>query len=388
MQRKLTFMPGLLSLLALLALAALAAPPGAHAAEKKICAFDRAFMPFSFVRNQQPTGFEIEILQAALEGSGLGIEFKPMRSWDQGQAELSSGVVHIAPGITRSDLRDKLFIYPDTPTVELGIKFFVNRASLIRNVEQLRGQTVATRRGSVTQGLLQVFGGVIVRLYDDEEKALEAVQAGDAQAYLGPDKIAWDIIARRDMKNLVVVGAALHRESLYFALYKEETGLRDLVDRGLKRLMADGGYDRIYRKWFVPEPGSQDMSDLAAKAAAELPMAYAPRTGTPRAAAVLARSGAVYAAASVEGPREGIGVTALESAVAKAVGAGDLELRLAVVVDAKGRAVPPSGPERDLLAGFGRGVLVVLEPNPGEREAWMVPTLLPFAPGVPARPED
>jgi hypothetical protein len=25
---------------------------------------------------------------------------------------------------------------------------------------------------------------VIVRLYDDEEKALEAVQAGDAQAYL------------------------------------------------------------------------------------------------------------------------------------------------------------------------------------------------------------
>jgi cytidine deaminase len=374
-------------LLALAALA-LAVPCGVRAAEKKICAFDRAFIPFSFVRNQQPTGFEVEILEAALKGSGLGLEFKPMRSWEQGQAELASGVVHIAPGITRTDLRDKLFIYPSTPTVELGLKFFVNRASLVRSVDQLRGQTVATRRDSVTQGLLQAFGGVKVRLYDDDEKAILAVQAGDAQAYLGADKLAWDIIARRDLRNLVVVGPAMHREQLYFALYKGETGLRDLVDRGLKRIMADGEYDRIYRKWFVPEPSTQDMADLAAKAAAELPTAYAPRTGTPRAAAVLTRSGEVYAAASVEGPREGIGVTALEGAVARAVGAGDLELRMAVVVDAQGRALPPSGPERDLLAGFGRGVLVVLEPNPGEREAWMVQALLPFAQSAPVRPED
>lgn len=373
------------ALVALALVAALLPLPGARGAEKKICAFDRAFIPFSFVRNQQPTGFEVEVLEAALAGTGLGIEFKPMRSWEQGQAELASGVVHIAPGVTRTELRDKLFIYPSVPTVELGLKFFVNRASLIRSVDQLRGQTIATRRDSVTQLLLQEFGGVKVRLYEDDEKALAAVQTGEAQAYLGADKLAWDIIARRDMKNIVVVGRALHKEPLYFALYKGETALRDMVDRGLKQIMASGEYDRIYRKWFVPELATQDMQALVAKAVAELPVAHAPRTGAPRAAAVSTRSGAVYAGASVEGQREGIGISALEAAVAKAVGAGDLELRAAVVVDAKGRAVPPTAPERDLLTGFDRGVLVVLEPNPGEHEAWMAPALLPFAPGMPGR---
>jgi cytidine deaminase len=116
-------------------------------------------MPFSFVRNQQPTGFEIEILQAALEGSGLGIEFKPMRSLGPGAGRAVQRGGAYRPGHHAFGPARQALIYPDTPTVELGIKFFVNRASLIRNVEQLRGQTVATRRGSVTQACSRSSAG-------------------------------------------------------------------------------------------------------------------------------------------------------------------------------------------------------------------------------------
>jgi len=373
-----------LSALLVLAVLAVVIPAGAaHSADKKVYAFDRKFIPFSYVRNTLPTGFEVEILEAVLQRTGIGIEHKPMRSWEQGQAELSSGVVQIASGMTRTDLRNKLFIYPDTPTVSLDLKFFVNRSSMIGTIKALRGMTVATRRDSVTQLLLQEFGGVKVRLYEDDEQALEAVQIGDAQAYLGADKIAWEIIDRKNMKNLVVVGSMLHSVPLYFALYKGEEGLRDTVDRGLKRIMGNGEYDRIYRKWFVPELTTPAMRDLVAKARAVVDTAYAPRTGKPLTAAVSTRSGTVYTGASVEGVREGAGLTALEVAVAGAVGAGDMEISAAVVVDQQGRVQPPSASERDLLSGFGRGVLVVLEPYPGEYEAFMIPALLPYANGMP-----
>ncbi len=374
------------SIIALAVLAALLAlPPGAAAqgVKKKVYAFDRKFMPFSFVRNQKAVGFEVEVLEAALQGTGTGLEQKPMRSWEQGQAELSSGVVHIASGMTRTDLRDKLFIYPDTPTVVLRMKFFVNRASRLRTVEDLRGQTVAARRDSTTQLLLQRFGGIKVRLYDDDEQALQAVQAGDAVAYLGADKIAWDIIARDDLKNLVVLGAPLAEVPLYYALYKGEPGLRELVDRGLRRIMAEGEYDRIYRKWFVPELPAQGMKDLVSRARAVLHTAQAPRTGDPLTAAVLTRSGNVYTGATVEGPQGGERLSALELAVASAVSAGDMELTAAVVVAPDGTVRVPSARERELLAGYGRGVLVVLEPNSGEYDAWMVSRLLPFAGGMP-----
>lgn len=371
--------------LALAMLAALMAPGAAYGAEKKVYAFDRKFFPFSFVRNQTPTGFEVEILEAALEGLGLGIEYKPMRSWERGQAELSSGVVHIASGMTRTELKDKLFIFPTTPTVDLNLKFFVNKSSLFKSVEELRGLTIAAKRDSVNQLLLQEFGGIKVRLYENDEQALEATRLGDAAAYFGADKIAWDIIDRKDMRNIVVLGPTFRTVPLYYALYKGEGDLREIVDRGLRRIMANGEYDRIYRKWFVPELTRDAMTAMVKHAQSALPTAHVPRTGKAYAAVVTTRSGNMYTGSTVEGLRGGVGMSAMEIAVAKAVGVGDLEIHAAAVVAANGRVMPPTAPDRELLAGFGRGVLVVLEPNRSEYEAWMITRLLPFAMGMPGQ---
>lgn len=375
-----------LALVAAFFAAALAVAGTAHAAEKKVFAFDRKYIPYSFVRNQQPTGFEVEVMEAVLNGSGLGIEYKPLRDWDRGQAELASGVVHVAAGVVRTDLKEKLFIFPDTPTLTLDLKFFVNRASQYANVGQLRGQLIAARRDSVTQLLLQEFGGVKVQLFDTDEAALEAVQRGEAAAYFGADKTAWDIIDRKSMKNLVVLGASMKEISMYYAFYKGEKGFRDLVNRGLRRIMANGEYDRIYRKWFVPEMTAPRMQALVDAAKKALPQAHTPRSGRQFAAAVLTRSGNVYQGAAVEGARAGVDVSAMELAVSKAVTAGDMEITSAVVVNAEGLALPPSARERELLRSFGRGLLVVLERNKGEYEAWSITRLLPFAEGAPGMP--
>lgn len=371
---------------ALLVALAAALPGAARAAEKKVFAFDRKYIPYSFVRNQQPTGFEVEVLEAVLEGSGLGIEYKPMRDWDRGQAELASGVVQVASGVVRSELREKLFIFPDTPTLVLQLKFFVNRQSRFTNVGQLRGKLVAARRDSVTQLLLQEFGGVRVQLFEDDEQALDAVQRGEAAAYLGADKTAWDIIDRKDMKNLVVLGAPLRDVPLYYAFYKGEQGFKELVDRGLKRIKASGEYDRLYRKWFVQELTGTQMQALVDQAKKALAQAHVQRTGRQTAAAVTTRSGNVYTGAAVEADGPGADVSALELAVARASTSGDMEITGAVVVSGDGVVLPPTAVERELLRSYGRGVLVVLERNAGEYEAWSINRLLPFAQGLPGMP--
>ncbi|WP_461210249.1 transporter substrate-binding domain-containing protein [Desulfocurvus sp. DL9XJH121] len=372
-------------LAAVLLAAAVLAPACASAASadrKVIFAFDRKFIPLSYVRNAVPTGFEVEILEALLKGTGLGIDYKPSRDWSRAQAELSGGIVQVASGMTRTDLREQLFLFPDTPTLTLDLRFFVNRISKFRSVGEIRGQTVAAIRDSLYQRLLQDFGGIKIKLYETGEEALDAVVAGDAQAYFGAEKIARDIIARKNLQNLQILGPVVRSVPVYFALYKGEKQLRDLLGRRLRELMATGEYDRIYRKWFVPELSSAEMKDFVGKAMKNLPMAYAPHSQKPEAAAVLTRGGLVYLGASVDSAL-GQGVPALEMALSKAVDAGDLAVRAVVRVNAAGRVLPPSARERELLWEFGRGVLALMELNKGEYEAWSLSRLLPLPAGVP-----
>ncbi|MBU1001663.1 MAG: transporter substrate-binding domain-containing protein [Proteobacteria bacterium] len=367
---------------------AVLAPAAARAADRKVAfAFDRKFIPFSYVRNQEPTGFEVELFTAVLEGSGLGIDYMPMNDWERAQAELSGGVIQVAAGMTKTPLREKVFIFPETPTMTLDLKFFANRISNLTHIGEIRGQTVATIRDSLYQRLLQEFGGVKILLFDSGEAALGAVQAGDAVAYFGADKIARDIMARKNMKNLEVIGSTVRSVPVYYALYKGETGLRDLVDRGLKRLMANGEYDRIYRKWFVPEMSTADMARLVAEAKKVLPLAYAPHSGISEAAAVITRSGTIFTGANIENAAAGMGTGALQVALAKAVSAGQLQIYAAVKVSSTGLVLPPTAVERQLLWEYGRGVLVLLEPNRGEYEAWSLPSLLPFPDGMPGMPK-
>lgn len=372
---------------ALVLAVAVLAPQGVRAADRKVVfAFDRKFVPFSFVTNQQPDGFEVDLFTAALEGSGLGIDYKPMRDWERAQAELSSGVIDVAAGMTKTPLREKVFIFPKTPSFNLELKFFVNRTSGFTHVGEIRGLTVAAIRDSLYQRLLQEFGGVRIKLYDSGEDALKAVLSGDAAAYFGAEKIARDIIYRRNMKNLAVLGGTVREVPVYFSFYKGREDLRDLVDRGIRRLMASGEYDRIYRKWFVPEMSTAQMKDLVAEAAKVLPMAYAPHTQRTETAAVLTRSGTMYTGANIENSDPARSLSALEVALAKAVSAGELQIYAVVRVSAEGMVLPPSAAERQLLWEYGRGVLVLLEPNRGEYEAWSLPALLPFPEAMPGMP--
>lgn len=354
--------------------------------KKPVFAFDRKFMPFTFVRNKKPIGFEIDIINAALEGTGLAVEFKPMRNWNRAQAELSNGKVNIAAGMTQTTLRAKLFSFTRTPTVNLELRFFANRVSGFKHLGQIRGRTVATIRDSLYQRLLQEFGGIKIKLYETGEEALNAVQIGDAQAFFGADKIAMNIIERENMQNLVFVGAPLKRVPMYFAFYKGDDELRDIVEQGIKRIKSNGEYDRIYRKWFIKEISSAKARELTKLAQKELPMAYAPYSLKPESAVVMTATGNTYTGTTVETKAPGNEITAFEAAISKAMAAGDVNITVALKVSHKGRVLPPSARDRRLLKEFGRGVLVVLEPEPNNFTTWTITSLLPFADGMPGYP--
>ncbi len=361
-----------------LLLVVMAAGQARGADMKTVFAFDREFPPYSFIHKQEPVGFEIDVLKAALEHRGFDFKLLPMGDWDRVQAELASGVVHIVSGMTRNELREKLFIFPEVATFTLDARFFVTSDSVWTNRFQLRTKQVTVKKGSLYQRLLEDLGGYVVSARETDKEALEALWLGQADAYFGPDKTAYYLIGKNEYENVSALGQAVEHTPVYFALYKGQAELRDAVDKGLREMMADGRYDAIYRKWFVRELGLEGMLALIDTAKAEMPNAYAPYGGFPEGAALLTQAGRTHAGATVETGPQGQGLTALESALAKAAARGDTALRAAVVLDSRGRPRVPTAAERSELMEFGRGVLVVLEPEPGRLDTWMIPRLLPY----------
>lgn len=351
----------------------------AHSLPKKVVyGFDKKFKPFTYIRNQKPTGFEYDILAEILKRENIAFTAKGMKQWERVQAELSSNVIHVSSGMIKTPLRQKLFLFAAEPTLRQQAKFFIGKKSTVTTWQQLRGKSVAVHQGSMAHRVLQDLGGFKIAPYESVGEAIKGLWLDDVDAYFGFDMQAYDAIKAGNYKNIGAVGGSVQKLSLYFAFYRNQNDLKNVVDRGLRRMKADGTYDRIYRKWFVNELSKDERSILVKEAAKAAVNTYAPGAKVKHGAAVMTRSGRIYVGCGVMSKDPDTGVGALESAVSKAVAMGDIDFRAVAVADEKGRVTLPSAQERRLLCEFGRGVLVVVKPYQGKNRTSTAAQLLPY----------
>lgn len=121
---------------------------------------------------------------------------------------------------------------------------------------------------------------------------------------------------------------------------------------------------------------------LVARARAVRAHAFVPASGFRVGAAVLAKSGRVYAGCNVENASYGLTICAERAAVVAAVAAGERELVAVAVATDLAEPARPCGACRQVLAEFAPrrgGMLVVLAGRGGARRQTALSTLLPDA---------
>jgi len=105
--------------------------------------------------------------------------------------------------------------------------------------------------------------------------------------------------------------------------------------------------------------------------------AYAPYSRFAVGAALLGRSGRVYAACNVENVSYGLSICAERAAVFKAVSEGEQEFEALAVVTSAGGS--PCGACRQVLAEFNYNMTVYVADTEGQYRAFTVEELLPEA---------
>ncbi|HWQ10429.1 MAG TPA: transporter substrate-binding domain-containing protein, partial [Holophaga sp.] len=145
------------------------------------------FPPYEFVDAKgNPDGFDVELLSAAAQASGLKIRFVP-GPWEQVRRDFEAGRLDLLAGMLRSKDRDRYADFSSPCLVVLYGIFIRKGTDGIRVLDDLRGRRILVEEGSQMHEHLASLGFAkeIVPV-SSEPSALKLLAQGSGDAALVP----------------------------------------------------------------------------------------------------------------------------------------------------------------------------------------------------------
>ena len=237
----------------------LAQPPASEAAGVReiIYGVDPHFPPYTFSRNGVPTGFEVELLQAMLQGVGVKLTVRFMQ-WEAMLQALARGDIHVVSGVAKTPERAGRYAFSERPSSSDAIRIFIMDARDIRTLNGLNGKRVSVQRGVFFADQLAQLAEIDLQVFDTDVDALKALAYRKVDAYVGNAKPAHYNMKMLGLKkyrgyDIRGIDPPLFTTDSYFALPKDDRALLDAIDQGYQRVLQDGTYGKLFQKWFVLE---------------------------------------------------------------------------------------------------------------------------------------
>lgn len=210
------------------------------------------YFPFTFVRQDELQGFEVDFINAVAEETGLDVEFETM-SFSGLVGALEAGRIDtIANQITITPEREERFLFTQPYVVDGAQVVTAEGNEEVEGVEDLRGRTVAVDLGSNFEQLLRDLpyaDEIEIRTY--EGNVAQDTALGRVDAYV-MDRVSAAQLIQESPLPLELAGQPFSeiRNALPFRDDEEGRALRDRVDQAISTLKENGTLAEISQKWF------------------------------------------------------------------------------------------------------------------------------------------
>lgn len=229
---------------------------GAVAAEKVyVNGIDFGFPPFGFVdKHGDPAGFDIEAVNWIADKMGFEVRHQPM-DWDGIIPALNAGKIDfIACGMSATKERAKV--------VDFTIPYFkVTQVLVVPGSEDMSfedflksGKTIGVQRGTNTAIYLAELvkrpdTNFKIKKYDSTDLSMQDLPIGRVDASAMDSTIAFEMMKGQDLK----IGGTFDAETedYSYAVRKSDPELRELLNKGIKLLMADPYWEELKAKWNI-----------------------------------------------------------------------------------------------------------------------------------------
>lgn len=211
------------------------------------------YFPFTFVRQGELQGFEVDLMNAIGEELGREIEFETM-SFSGLIGALEAGRIDtVANQITITPEREEAFVFSD-PYVIDGAQIVTREGNeaTISGPGDLSGKSVAVNLGSNFEDLLRELPNadeIDIRTYESNIEQDTALGRVDAFVL---DRVSSAQVIKESQLPLALAGRPFSeiRNAYPFRDDEEGRALRDEVNAALQTLRDDGTLTEISQKWF------------------------------------------------------------------------------------------------------------------------------------------
>lgn len=239
------------------ALALMSAFSTSMAQEKEyINGIDANFPPFAYVdKNGNPDGFDVAVVNWIAKEKGLKVKHQPM-DWDGIIPSLKAKKIDmIASGMSITEARQKEVNFT-VPYWKISQVLVAKKETDMTAEKALsEGNRIGVQRGTteakwIEENLLK-GGGKKFELvyYDSAPLAVEDVINGRIVAAAMDDAPARDAEKKKPVK--VIGSFGMPDENFGYAVRKEDAQLLDILNDGLKKIMASPTWDELKKKYEV-----------------------------------------------------------------------------------------------------------------------------------------
>ena len=219
-----------------------------------VLGLDDSFPPMGFRDdNNEIVGYDIDLAKEVAKRLGLKFRAQPI-SWSAKEQEINTGKIDCiwnGLSITPERLEALAFTKPYLNNAQVVI---VRADSGIKSLSDMSGKVLGVQAGSSAGDAVDEvpsFKNSLKQIVDfsDNIMALNDLEIG------GLDGVAMDsVVAEYSLKitgkNFIILSESLAPEQYGIAFKKDNTELRDKVQKALEDMAADGTVAKISKKWF------------------------------------------------------------------------------------------------------------------------------------------
>jgi len=241
-------------LIVLILVSLMAFTSGAAFADKLYVGTDTSFVPFEYKgKDGNYTGFDIDLWAEIAKRIGVEYELKPM-DFNGLIPGLATGNLDVALAaiFIKSSREEKIDF--SHPYFRAGLKVMVQSGNTdINGPADLKDKVVAVKLGTATVEYVEKLGAKKIVKFPNIDQAYLEVATGGADAAMHDTPNVLYYIKTAGNGRVKAVGPDV-QAAQYGIAFPQGSELRDKVNVALLKMMEDGTYAELYKKWFDAEP--------------------------------------------------------------------------------------------------------------------------------------
>ncbi|RXT06620.1 basic amino acid ABC transporter substrate-binding protein [Ammoniphilus sp. CFH 90114] len=225
-------------------------------AKKYIVGTHAEFAPFQFLDKGEIVGFDMDLLDVLMKDSGLEYEVKNV-GWDPLFAAIQGKEMDIAiSGITINEKRQQTYDF-SLPYFESTNMILTKEGSSINSYADLKDKKVGVMNGTTGQAAVEKIQGAEskdIKKFDSNVVAIMEMINGGVEAVVTDNAVVQEYVKNNPDKKLKAIADSEFESEFYGIMYPKGSEVKAKLDESLKKMVENGTYTEIYKKWFGEEP--------------------------------------------------------------------------------------------------------------------------------------